>query len=125
MPDVIATVTTSIGIAKQLLELLEKSKDVKAKSLLADLQIELAEVKMRLAELIEENTQFKARLKKAESAEQEVVLKDGLYFRPDGDGPFCTACYDSKGKLIRVSKMPRNFETFGNWQCNVCQSNYE
>jgi len=54
MPDVIATVTTSIGIAKQLLELLEKSKDVKAKSLLADLQIELAEVKMRLAELIED-----------------------------------------------------------------------
>ena len=124
MVDVIAAVTGAIGLTKQLLELTTVAKDAKAKLVIADLQIQLAELKTKLAELIDENAQLKQEIKKATSIVAEVTLKDGLYYKADGDGPFCTACYDSKKQLIRVTELASVFQQIGRWRCNVCTAKY-
>ena len=124
MVDVVAAVTGAISLTKQLLELAVASKDAKAKLVIADLQVQLAEIKTRLAELIDDNTRLKGELKNATTTGAEVVLKDELYYAPDGDGPFCTACYDSTKKLIRVTKLGPMFRAHGRWRCNVCSAKY-
>ncbi len=116
MVDVLTTVTGAIGLTKKLLELTVVAKDAKAKMIVADLQIQLAQLKTRLAELIDENTHLKQEIKNATSTVAEVTLKDGLYYKIDGDGPFCTACYDSKRQLIRVSEMAAIFQEIGRWR---------
>lgn len=124
MNEVITTVTAAIGLTKQLVEFSSITKDAHAKLVIADLQIQLAEIKMKLAELIDENTSLRASLKSATSSVKEVEFRDGLYFTPDNDGPFCTACYDSKGKLMRVTKLGEAFHDLAHWSCGVCKATY-
>ena len=124
MADVITTVTAAINLTKQLLGLAVVAKDANAKLVIADLQVQLAELKTRLAELIEENNQLKQEIRKVSATETDVVLKKGMYFTQDGDGPFCTACYDSKKQMIRVSEMGAAFHPIARWRCNVCNATY-
>ena len=100
------------------------SKDAQSKLLIADLSVQLAEVKVRLAELIEENSHLKAELEKANKADADVILKDGLYYTPQNDGPFCTACFDKDRKLIRVTELGSVFRDIAKYQCPVCKSSY-
>ena len=53
-----------------------------------------------------------------------VVQKDGMYFTPDGDGPYCTGCYDADGKCIRLDALSSYFSAIGTHSCPVCKSNY-
>jgi hypothetical protein len=150
--DIDSTVTTALDLTKELVDLAGATKDAEAK-LIADLQVQLAELSVRLDELIEENTQLKEQLKQAASTEStrrarlselikentqikeqlkqaentqiELIVKDGLYYRADGDGPYCKSCYDSAQKLVRLSEMPHTFRSFGNWHCSVCESHYD
>lgn len=124
MADVMTTVTAAINLTKQLLGLAVVAKDANAKLAIADLQVQLAELKTRLAELIDENNQLKQELRKASATETAVVLKEGLYFTPNGDGPYCTACYDSKKQMIRVAEMGSAFHAIARWRCNVCKATY-
>lgn len=124
MADPITAVTAAIGLTKQLLGLAVAAKDADAKLAIAELQVQLAEIKTRLAELIDENNNIKQELKAATSDIAEVVFKDGLYYKPDGDGPFCTACYDSKKALVRVSERGAAFHAIARWKCNVCGGKY-
>ena len=122
MPDVVAAITTAISLTRQLVEIADATKDAKSKLLIAELSVQLAEVKMRLADLIEENTNLKTQLKRAQSSESEVALKDGVYYSVSGDGPYCTACYDDKKKLIRVTEFEEGFRHFGRFNCPVCDA---
>jgi hypothetical protein len=103
MTDILTAIAGAIGITKQLLEIVSVSKDAAAKTMIADLQLQLAEIKSRLSELINENTSLREDLRKATSREDEVVFRNGLYYSPSGDGPFCAPCWDDKKKKIRVS----------------------
>lgn len=125
MRDLVATVTTAIGLCRQLIDLASVAKDASAKLVVAELQLQLAEIKVRLAELIDENANLKDAIKQATSTVPEVIVKDGLYFRPDGDGPFCTACFDKDGQLIRLAEMARTMRHFGRWRCHVCTGKYQ
>ncbi len=122
MPDVVTAIGTAITLTRQLLDLANASKDAKSKLLIADLTIQLADVKMRLAELIEENAILKSELKRESSSRSEITLKDGLYFTESGDGPFCTGCYDDRKKLIRLTEMGRKFRDLGHYTCPSCKS---
>lgn len=117
-------VTTAINLSKQLLGFAVVAKDASAKLVIADLQVQLAELKTRLAELIDENNQLKQEVKKVATNVAEVSLKEGLYFTSNGDGPYCTACYDSKKQLIRVREMGAAFHAIARWRCNVCKAHY-
>jgi hypothetical protein len=125
MNEVIVAVSSAIGLTKQLVDLSEIAKSAQAKLIIADLQVQLAEVKMKLAELIEENTTLKKSLNTAISTTKEVIHKNGLYFTPDNDGPFCTACYDSKNKFVRVVELSSAFHVIAKYKCPVCEATYQ
>lgn len=124
MSDALAGVTAALNLTHQLLRLAVVAKDAEAKLVIADLQIQLAELKTRLAELLEENAKLRQDAKTALTAKTEMIMKDGLYFKQDGDGPFCTACHDSKNQVIRVSELPKAFHMIAHWKCNVCGAKY-
>jgi hypothetical protein len=49
----------------------------------------------------------------------KLVVKGGLYYTEDNDGPFCTACYDSKKEIIRLNALPGlRVHT-----CPICKAN--
>jgi Predicted nucleotide-binding protein containing TIR-like domain len=54
----------------------------------------------------------------------EMIVKDGVYYSQDGDGPFCTACYDSQDKKIRITTLGADWSVFGRWRCPVCKATY-
>lgn len=62
MADLISTVSTALTIASRLKEVSDKVRDAEFRNLLADLSIELAEVKSKAASLLEENTKLKQQL---------------------------------------------------------------
>lgn len=121
MADVFSTVSGAIELVKKLHAASTASKDATSKLIIADLTVKLAELKMELAELMNENTDLKAKVAKAASP-VEMVHKDDAYFKPDGDGPFCTACFDSAGKVIRLSAAP-GYADF-KLRCNVCKGHF-
>lgn len=125
MTDIVTSVTAAVGLTRQLVDLASIAKDAKAKAIVADLQLELAEVKIRLAELIEQNLQLKTELKNAKSQETDLKLRGDLYYKTDGDGPFCTCCYDSDRKLIRVIPLSAHFHVIAKFRCNVCEGKFQ
>ena len=46
-------------------------------------------------------------------------------FTADGAGPFCTTCFDSERRLIRVVEQPHALRPLGHWRCGVCTSKYD
>ena len=124
MADPVLMMTGAISLTKQLLDLASLSKDATAKGIIADLQIQLADLKIRFADLMNENQLLKVSLKAAESGGQDLIFKDDLYFKPNDDGPFCTACFDTDKKLVRVTEQKGPQSLFFKYQCNVCGGHY-
>jgi hypothetical protein len=75
MVDIVASVTSAISIAKKLKEASDKIRNADLKNLIGDLSLELADIKVHLAEVIEENSNLKAKIKSLESAEGEPCPK--------------------------------------------------
>jgi hypothetical protein len=71
MPEIIASISSAIAIAKKLKDVSDKIKDANFKMLLADPNLELAEIKMQLAGVLEENTRLKSKISDLESVEGE------------------------------------------------------
>ena len=121
--EVVGTLSSAIGMVRQVVDLADAVKNAEIKAAAAETLVQLAEVKMRLAELIDENAQLKAQLK-AKDDKPTVKVKDDAYYTTEGDGPFCTACYDAHGKLSRVSAAPRLFKSIARWICPVCKAHF-
>ncbi|QLE42207.1 hypothetical protein FD723_18480 [Nostoc sp. C052] len=103
---------------KLLNQYAEEIKDTQKRGefmrIIGQLSIELAETQMKLAGQIQENIEnqqkiklLEEEIKKLKDPASKVIFKDGFYYKEDGDGEFCTACYDSDKKLIRVKKSSR------------------
>ena len=75
MGDLISSVSTAITIAKRLKEINDHIKDAEFKNLLADLSVELADVKLKLAEVIEENLTLKGKIRELQNTEGEPCPK--------------------------------------------------
>ncbi len=105
MVDIVSSISTAITIAKKLKEISSNIQDAEFKNLLADLSLELADTKLRLSEIVVENSALKeeiSKLKHSKGLGTELEFKDSLYYTKDGDGPFCPGCYDTGGKIIRT-----------------------
>jgi len=126
VPEAIAAVSSAIGIAKRLKEISKNVADAEFKNLLADLSLELAEVKLKLADFMEENVQLRNELTdlKKQKDEGTPVVKNGVYYKTNGDGPFCTACFDKDGKYMRLKKESDDFPEMGTHSCPVCNQWY-
>lgn len=124
MADIFTSITTAIGLTKQLVDLADTTKNAQAKLVIADLQIQLAELKVQLAELIDENRELKSALSRKTEEKPKLKIEGDLYYTEEGDGPFCTACFDTKQKLVRVTPMASTFHTIAKFRCNVCHGHF-
>lgn len=75
MPEIIASISAAISTAKKLKEISDKIKDAELRNLLADLSLELAEIKTQLADMMDENRQLKEKIRKFENTEGEPCPK--------------------------------------------------
>lgn len=128
----VRTVSTGIDTLKKLAGIAVKSQNVELQEGLLQLREELLTVKENLLDVREENLQLKEEnqklakaLETASNAVEEMIVRDGLYYKADSDdGPFCTGCYDRDRKAIRLKKMTGHFKTFGSYQCPSCKNPY-
>lgn len=95
---------------------------------MADLTLDLAGLKAQLADLKTENSKLKEeldQLRHSKTVGDELIFKDGLYYLPDDDGPFCAGCYDSEGKKIRLTDQKKGaFSQLGDFKCPTCDTYY-
>jgi hypothetical protein len=96
---------------------------VRRKGESADLVGDLLEPTTKVAELTGENARLKGDPERA-TAPPEVESRDGMYFRKDGAGPYCTACRDERGKMNRVTEPPPALRKLGGWRCPTCHAKY-
>jgi hypothetical protein len=129
-----ATKATIDGL-KSLSQYAEEVKDITKRgefmNIIGDLKIQLGETQIRVSDYIRENGELKEQVatlqKKIETLENpdsKLIIKNGLYYTSEDDGPFCTGCYDSDRKTIRLSEMPLALKRLGKFECPKCKSKY-
>ena len=107
MTDIISSISTAISLAKRLTDISKNISNAEFKNLLANLSIELADAKLRIADLISENIELKNKLIEAQSAK----------------GKNCPKCSNRTFELVSSQPHP----TFGDlgalerqYQCSSC-----
>ena len=123
---VLTAIATSMQLVSRLREINKNIENAEFSNALADLGLELAKLKSELAAVVDENTDLKAQLASTQQKASAPALefKNGAYFKQDGDGPFCSGCYDGSGKTIRLSPLPATFKDLASHTCPVCKATY-
>jgi len=127
----LAAALSSIKNASDIAKLIKESgaslEKAEVKLKLAELVEALAEAKMETASirevLLEKDDELR-RLKSEIEIKDKIIWENPYYFLINGDvkdGPFCQRCYDSEKKLIRLQSPGRN----GYWECKECNSGYK
>lgn len=124
MSGVLKQLSDASELAKRLINLTTLSRDVEAKEMISQLQLRLAELRGQFAELLEENHDLRKQLQNRHELPSVQLGDHGLYYTENGDGPFCTTCFDSDQKLVRVTELGAVFRTHGKWRCGVCKNKY-
>ena len=75
MPEILTTLASAFSTAQKLKEIGDKIKDADLRNLVADLNLELANIKTQLADVTDENRQLKAKVLDLESTEGEQCPK--------------------------------------------------
>ena len=122
MSEILNSMSAALEMVSKLRDLNKRIESADFSNALADLSLELAEMKIRLAGLIEENDELKRKLLERNS--QKLEFKEFAYFSQEADGPFCPGCYDSSRKVIRLAKESSAFQVFGSHSCPVCGKSY-
>jgi hypothetical protein len=123
MSDIITTIDTSIGLFKRLKELNKKLDNADFSMYIADLGLELANVKMSLTELIYENEKLKEQIKKLEEKDKNgLIFKNNLYYDNENKGPYCPTCYSISGKrtLLIINPNKDFINIQGKYKCPAC-----
>jgi hypothetical protein len=122
--SIVTDISSVIGLVGKAKQLADELKNLELKEVIVDLQSKLLDLKQEINDLREENARLEEQVRKA-SAPPEVTLKDGMYYK-DNDGPFCTACYDRNGKLIRLIDANIHERELMHIQrkCPVCKATY-
>ena|SRR5688572_25375111 len=69
MVEIISSVTNAISLVSRLRKISDNIRDAEFKNLLADLSLELADVKLKMAGLLNENLDLQNKIKELESVE--------------------------------------------------------
>jgi hypothetical protein len=139
MPAELAQAITAIKNAVDGVNLLKKyaegvqdtQKRGELMRAIGELSIELGNAQIQLAqqltanyELVREVERLQKENEELKNPQTKLTFKNGLYYREDNDGPFCTGCYDSKDKVVRVTELTGAFRSLGKYKCPVCSSVY-
>lgn len=123
MPDILASAGAAFTLAKQLVTLSKTIQNAELQNAIADLTLQLADLKVELANLVTENADLKAKLK-AKGDAPSLTFRDGYYYGPDDEHPYCPGCYDDKKKVIRLSKTEGMLRKFGKYICPTCDKSF-
>ncbi|WP_418482687.1 hypothetical protein [Frisingicoccus sp.] len=88
-----------------------------------DLVKTILELQQKMLELQEENINLNEEKRKLESIISEIKtieFKDDCYYF-DGDGPYCSRCYDAEKKKIRMLKFDTQLGSIYN-RCPNCKN---
>ncbi|WP_045856538.1 hypothetical protein [Teredinibacter purpureus] len=124
----LASIKTALDITKELRSIDSSLKDAEVKLKLAELIEALSDAKVNLSAARLENQELRDTIVGLESqlnVKQEVEFKNGFYYRvgcKDGQepGPFCSLCYNDSNKLVAVSELPNGMQDFGKYHCPKC-----
>lgn len=75
MSDWTASLSTAIDIVKRLRAVNENIKNAEFSNLIADLNLEFADLKLKLAGVVEENVKLKTRIRELENSEGDPCPK--------------------------------------------------
>lgn len=127
--SIISQISTGISSATNIAKFIKDSgsslEKAEVKLKLADLIEALAETRIKVAEiknlLIEKDEEIKNLTKTIETSKNIKWKQPYYYIDNDGteDGPYCQNCYDSDRKAIRVQKI-----SDGHCQCFTCNKTY-
>lgn len=122
MADIISTASAALQLVGRLREINKNIANAEFSNALADLAIELAELKIKLAAVVEENDSLKRQLS---SRQAESLRFEGFaYYSSSGEGPFCPGCYDTGRKSIRLTRQSPPFDVFGSHSCPACKEHF-
>ena len=117
MNDLLSLATNAYQIINRLREINKNISNAEFANALADLGMELAEIKIKTAALILENEELRKKLKEKDSP--SLTFTGFAYFSHDGAGPFCPKCYDSENKAVRLTRGPY---ALGEYTYKVCRN---
>jgi len=122
MSDLISTASAALQLVGRLRDINRNVANAEFSNALADLALELSELKIKCAALLDENDQLKRQLTQRQAPTLE--FKEFAYYYNSGEGPFCPGCYDSSGKTIRLTKLTAPFTDFGSHSCPACKETF-
>lgn len=126
--------TAALGSLKIVIDLVKNANDaqlaLKVSSEVVNIQARLLTVQQQAIEIQAENlrlTEENSRLRKAMDVDERLRVEGGMYWLSregnQDDGPFCTACWDSRSKLVRIQ--PARVMGIDNGQtCPVCGTQF-
>src|SRR5437899_2571928 len=124
--DVIAAVTKAVDLVQQLRNITQKVKDAETQNLIADLLNSLADIKIQVAGLKEENLELRTELTSHQNRKSEANkfehVGNVLYLRADAEHkqPYCPRCFQIDHREMTLTKVKPPFNDFGNWKCAQC-----
>ncbi|MCA9030519.1 MAG: hypothetical protein KDA66_06890 [Planctomycetaceae bacterium] len=117
----------AIGTAtSSLIQMLDSGRqsDGALREKLADMQLQVATLKTHMAELVDENLELRLEMRQSKSL-PHLDRQGELYFDREGDGPFCSHCYE-KGTCTRCISFSDDIRKYGNadFKCPACKTVY-
>jgi hypothetical protein len=112
----IKSLSAVVGLGKTVADIAKKIDNSELIRAIADLNLEMANANLRMAELTsqltdfkEENIQLKGTIRELQEAskeENQLILKNNLYYKQNDEGPFCPKCYnkDKSRSLLLLQK---------------------
>jgi hypothetical protein len=120
--DIIGSISGAISLIAKAKALADRTKNSELKEAIVELEGQLLDLQSQIVELRDANQKLKETAAAKAAAPSEVIIKDGVYFKRDGEGPFCTACYDSKKEFSRLTELGVSHRIMGKWKCPVCRA---
>lgn len=131
MSDIIGSIGQAISLAKRLREVNRNIGDAEFSNILADLNIELAETKLTIAELMEKNAQLQIESQKLkdelqqinENNRDKVTFLNSFVFENDPEGkprgrPHCRTCYKNHAEFHAFARKEMTIKA----ECTNCRA---
>lgn len=138
MPDIgaisagISLIKVAIEIVKDLKSATSAIKDAEVKLKIAELLEAMSEVKIKLVEAQDENLELREKIRKLErslSEQDEVVFRNGYFYLAEPqegkpEGPFCPNCHSTKNILSLLTEVTGLLSQLGKYECPSCEKRF-
>jgi hypothetical protein len=117
----VSLVNGTISLFKQVNDAAKESDNIDLKRGLSDLYSQIVEIKAQVLDLAQENTDLRRQLTLRN--EMSWDASKGVYFAENDPSPFCPACWDGNGKLVRLNpNYARGGSLVWKYDCKVCHN---